>query len=221
MAELILIGGGTCAGKTTLATNLGRWLEGRSVICSLDNYYKDRRHLSSEPTTESGCEHPDEKYWRRMLADVRLMPGDRPVETPAHNFTPHRRERFTLSRPEAQFVIIEGLFALYDQELVERAVAKIYVGCDECLRIKRLIRRDAIERGRTEYETLRQYLSAAESAQREITELARANAELIVCGAGNPDAALMTVKDYLLGLPHFTVPMDQNGWQVRSRILNT
>jgi uridine kinase len=220
MAELILIGGGACAGKTTLARNLGRWLEGRSVICSLDSYYKDRRHLSSERTAESGCHHPDEMDWRRMLTDMRLMPGNQPVETPMHNFTTHRCGQFTLSIPTAQFAIIEGLFALYDPELVERAIAKIYVGCDEYLRIKRLIRRDAIERGGTEYETLRQYLSATESAQREITELAKANAELIVCGAGNPDAALMTVKDYLLGLPHFAAPMVKSGLQMRSRILN-
>ena len=219
MAELILIGGGACAGKTTLAENLGRWLGDRSVICSLDNYYKDRGHLSSECAAESSYDHPDEMDWRRMLSDVSRMLGNQPVETPVYNFMTHRREPFSLSKAAAEFVIIEGLFALYDQELVDRAIAKIFVGCDEYLRIDRRIRRDATERGRTEYETLRQYLSTTEPVHREIVELAMANAELIVCGAGNPDAALMTVKDYLLGIPHFMAPMVESGCQLQSRIL--
>ncbi len=217
MAELILIGGGACAGKTTLAENLGRWLEGRSVVCSLDNYYKDHGQLSSEQTAEPSYDHPDQMDWRRMLFDVRRMLANQPVETPVYNFMTHRREQFTESKPAGEFVVIEGLFALYDQELVDRAIAKIFVGCDEHLRINRRIRRDASERGRTEYETLRQYLSAAEPAHREIVELAKANAELIVCCAGNPDAALMTVKDYLLGIPHFMAPMVESASQCYSR----
>ena len=40
MAELILIGGGSCSGKTTIASALSRAFDDDALLVSTDNFYK-------------------------------------------------------------------------------------------------------------------------------------------------------------------------------------
>jgi uridine kinase len=172
-------------------------------MCSLDNYYKDHGHMSNEQIAELNFDDPDEIDWELMLSDVFRMLENQPFEMPVYNLGTHRRERFMQTMRAAEFVIVEGLFVLHRQELVEKAIAKIFVNCDEYVRIGRRIKRDVTERGRTESEILERYLNTTEPMHREIVEPTMANADLIVCGCGDREAALMTVQDYLLGKPHF------------------
>ena len=109
----------------------------------------------------------------------------------------------TVSRRAAEFVIVEGLFVLHRQELMDKAIAKIFVNCDEFVRIGRRVKRDMTERGRTESEIMERYVNITEPMHREIVEPTMANTDLIVCGCGDPDVALMTVQDFLQGKPHF------------------
>lgn len=218
MSDLILIGGETCSGKTTIAAKLSEWLGSESVVCSLDDYYRDGGDIPGEQTMETRFDHPDEIDWQRALSDVRLMLEKQSVETPVYNFRMHRRADHTVHKPAGEIVVLEGLFALYEQTLVERAVARIFVDCDEPLRVNRRIRRDASERGRKEYDTLMQYLMTSEPPHREIAELTRANAELIVSGSGDPDTALLTVKDFLLGMTHCADVLLESGYQAPSSI---
>ncbi len=203
MSTLILIAGGICSGKTTLAEKLRGWLGERAAICSLDNYCKDGGDMSNEQTAESNFDHPDGIDWKLMLSDVCRMLESRPVEMPVYNFQTHRREQFTQTMKAAQFIILEGLFVLHRLELVEKAIARIFVDCDECVRIGRRIKRDMTERGHAESDILQRYVNTTEPMHREVVEPTMANADLIVCGCGGPDAALMTVQDYLLGKPQF------------------
>lgn len=206
MSELILIAGGTCSGKSTLARKLCGWLGDRATMCSLDNYYKDHGHMSNEQIAELNFDDPDEIDWELMLSDVGRMLENQPIEMPVYDFRTHRREKFTQTVRAAEFVVMEGLFVLSCQELLYKAIAKIFVNCDEYVRIGRRVKRDTTGRGRTESEVLKRYLNTTEPMHREIVEPTMANADLIVCGCGDPDVALITVQDYLLEKPHFRNP---------------
>jgi uridine kinase len=162
--------------------------------------------MSNEQIAESNFDDPDEIDWELMLSDVSRMLENQPIEMPVYDFRTHRREKFTQTVRAAEFVVLEGLFVLYCQELLDKAIAKIFVNCDEYVRIGRCVKRDTTGRGRTEPEVLRRYLNTTEPMHREIVEPTMANADLIVCGCGDPEVALITVQDYLREKPHFRNP---------------
>lgn len=72
--RLILIAGGTCSGKTTIARAIGRRITGlKSVILSHDNYYKDLSHLSSEEAARANFDHPDSIDTELLISDLKAM----------------------------------------------------------------------------------------------------------------------------------------------------
>ena len=59
-SHLILIGGGSCSGKTTIALAIGRRLIGlKTVIIAQDSYYKDLSYLPGQERTKVNFDHPD------------------------------------------------------------------------------------------------------------------------------------------------------------------
>jgi len=199
MSELILIAGGTCSGKTALARKLSDWLGDRAVFCSQDNYYKDHGHLSKQQLEQHNFDDPDEIDDERMFKDVQKMLKNRPVKIPIYNFKTHRREKFAQTVSPAEFIIFEGIFALYYEQLVERALAKIFVYGEENVRMRRRIQRDTAERERTREQALKQYLSTTEPMYKECIEPTMVFADLVVTGVGDAATTLETMQDYLLG----------------------
>ena len=58
--RLILIGGGTCSGKTTIAKAIGvRLNDLKTVIVAQDNYYKDLSHLPPAMRHKVNFDHPE------------------------------------------------------------------------------------------------------------------------------------------------------------------
>lgn len=198
MSELILIAGGTCSGKTTLARKLGEWFGDGAIVCSQGNYYKDQRDLGEDEIARYDFDHPDAIDSERMLSDVFEMLGNRPVKVPVYNHLTHSREDFTETLPAAEFVIFEGILALHYWELVEKALGKIFVHCEENVRINRRIQRDTSDRGCTEEQARVRYMSMAAPAYKELVEPTMIYADVVVSGGGDADTSLEAIEDYLL-----------------------
>lgn len=79
------------------------------------------------------------------------------MERPLYDFATHARlprgERFAAS----EFLILEGLFALYWPELRELASAKVFVDASDDVCLGRRQLRDVAERGRTPESVLAQF----------------------------------------------------------------
>ena len=217
MSRLILIAGGSCSGKTTLAEKLAEWLGDRAIVCHQDDYYKDLGHLSESQMAEYNFDLPDAIDEERMLADIRAMLSHRAGETPLHNCRTHRRDMLTETKPAAEFVVFEGMFALHYPELVEKALARIFVHCDENIRINRRIRRDTSERGLTRPDAMSRYLNMAAPVHEELVEPTTMCADLVVSGGGESNTALAAMKDYLKDKLRFTARAVESGCRIPAR----
>jgi len=105
-ARLILIAGGTCSGKTTIARAIDRRLQDlKTVIISHDNYYKNLQHLCMEERAKVNFDHPDSIDKPYLMRDVQDMMYGKAVNVPDYDFVTHSRKEGKLCIAEAEVII--------------------------------------------------------------------------------------------------------------------
>jgi len=198
-ARLVLIGGGTCSGKTTIARAIGRRLdELKTVILSHDNYYKDLSHLSPEAANRTNFDHPDSIEYSYLLSDINEILKGNTVNIPDYDFVSHTRCEGSSIVSGAEVLILEGIFALYYKDLLEIADLRIFVDTDADLRLARRIARDIKERGFDIESALEQYIETVKPSHNAFIEPTKKNADVIISGEKEFDKVLYMLNGFLL-----------------------
>lgn len=154
-AHIIAVGGPSCAGKTELAKALAREL--RCSILALDNYYRDLRVLALSERARINFDDPQALDHELLIAQLRALSRREKVQPPLYDFTTHTRVPRGETFCPGDFLIVEGLFALYWQELRELARTKVFVDAPDDLCLRRRQARDVVERGRTRESVIAQF----------------------------------------------------------------
>jgi len=197
--RLVLISGGTCSGKTTIAKAIGQRLKSlKTVILSHDNYYKKLDHLSMTERARVNFDHPDSIDKDYLLADLKDMLSGKAVNVPDYDFVTHSRKEGKLCIAEADVIILEGIFALYYPELLELSDLKIYVDTDADTRLARRMSRDIIDRGRDVESVLEQYMQTVKPSHAAFIEPSKKNADVIIPGDKEFEKVLYMLNGYLL-----------------------
>lgn len=197
-AHLILIGGGTCSGKTTIATAIGDKINNaNTIIISHDNYYLDLGHLSDEEVKKVNFDHPDSIDHEYLLSDMRKILSGKKVIIPDYNFITHRRSTGTVVVDNVGIIILEGIFALYYAQLLRLADLKIYVDTDPDLRLARRISRDIRDRGYQVDSVLNMYIDTVKPSHEAFIAPTKKNADFIVPGEKEFDKVLSMLSSYL------------------------
>lgn len=146
-AYIIAVAGPSCAGKTELAKALAHEL--RCSILPLDGYYRDLGEFA--PTDRAGInfDTPQALDHELLIAQVQALSRREKVQRPLYDFTTHTRVSRNEQFGGGDFLIVEGLFALYWRQLRELAHTKIFVDAPDDLCLRRRQARDVAERGRT------------------------------------------------------------------------
>jgi len=197
--RLILIGGGTCSGKTTIAKAIGMRLKDlKTVNVAQDNYYRDLSNLPFQQRMKVNFDHPDAIDVDFLLSDLELMLEGKSVDIPDYDFVTHCRKEGKTCVAFADLIILEGIFALYYPELISISDLKIYVDTDSDLRLARRMQRDIVERGRDVENVLDQYLSTVKPSHEAFIEPTKKNADVIIPGDRDFDKVLYMLNGYLL-----------------------
>jgi len=147
--KLIAITGGSGAGKTWLAGWLQRALGTNAACLSLDDFYLDHPTLPPEARAEINFDHPDAIDWPLFERVLDACRQGRSTQTPRYNFTTHTRLPFWDDFAPTPVVLVEGLWLLWQPQILERFDLKIYLDCAAQLRLERRLMRDVAERGRS------------------------------------------------------------------------
>lgn len=179
------IGGGTGAGKTTVARQITE-AAGESVTrFPLDNYYEERDHLSKNERREVNYDHPSAFEWELVREHLSALLAGRPIEMPRYDFSVHNRTDETIRVEPTDVIVVEGIFALYDDTVLEMLDLRLYVQTDADVRILRRIRRDVIERGRNLRDVIDQYLSTVKPMHERFVEPTRREADVVIPEGAN------------------------------------
>ncbi|MCS4485599.1 uridine kinase [Staphylococcus americanisciuri] len=199
MAPTTIIGiaGGSGSGKTSVTNKIMNNLEGHSVaLIEQDYYYKDQSHLTFEERLKTNYDHPFAFDNDLLIQNLRDLCAGREVEVPTYDYTNHTRSKKTIAFQPKDVIIVEGIFALENEELRNMMDVKIYVDTDADLRILRRLLRDTRERGRTMDSVIDQYLSVVRPMHNQFIEPTKKFADIIIPEGGSNKVAIdiMTTK---------------------------
>lgn len=184
----ICIGGGTGAGKTTVAREITARVEDAVTVIPLDNYYEDLSHLDFDERKNVNYDHPRAFEWELLHDDLKTLLGGDPIEMPQYDFTEHNRANDTVYVEPSDVVVLEGILALHDEDINDLFDLHIYVETDADVRILRRIRRDVIERGRDLDGVIDQYLSTVKPMHEQFVEPTKKDADIIIPEGANTTA---------------------------------
>ncbi|WP_269526516.1 uridine kinase [Coraliomargarita parva] len=200
--KLILIGGPSGAGKTTVATALIEALGQEAChLLSLDNYYADLSHLSIEARQRYNYDQPTAWERDRLVRDLKRLHAGEAIEMPLYDFTSHSRRKECKHLDPRPYIVAEGIFALCYPELDAFADLAVFVDVDDAEALQRRIRRDVCERGRKVSCVTEQFNRTVLPAVHAYIRPSAANADLVLSGTAPPNESVDQILQQLEGGP--------------------
>ena len=185
-STLILIGGGSGAGKTSIAQHLSSVLGPTlTTVVPIDAYYRDRRHIKRDDPLAGNFDSPDALDYRLLDTHIRSLLNGHSIERPKYNYQTHRRQKETLSVPPRRYLVLEGLFALYWPTLRAQSDIAAFVTTSNELALTRRLQRDIQERGGSEPSIRTQWEETVWPMYLTYVEPTRRFADLIIDGTGS------------------------------------
>lgn len=181
---LIGISGGTGSGKTTVALNIKEKIGEDILILDMDSYYKDHSNIPFEERLKINYDHPDAFDVPLLKEHIQsLLNGDE-IKKPVYSFVEYvRLKEYEIIKPQ-RIIILEGIFALFYQELRRLMDIKIYVDTDPDIRLIRRILRDTKDRGRTLDSVIKQYTEVVRPMHIQFVEPTKRFADIIIPEGG-------------------------------------
>jgi len=154
--HIIGIAGPSGAGKSELAGRLAKELGGAAIM-TLDSYYRPMDDLPLDERRKSNFDLPDALEWELLFEHLGRLRAGVAIEEPTYDFTRHTRSPSNRRIEPREFVIVEGLFTLYWDEVRGTLDTKVFVRTTPNVCFERRLARDVAERGRTPESVRDQY----------------------------------------------------------------
>lgn len=185
------IAGCTGSGKTTLACELARTLNGFHF--HMDNYYLDLSHMPLAERTRQNFDDPSLIEIPLLAAHIAALARGEAIERPLYDFATYTRilgpdgVGLTETVHPGAFLLVEGIFALYFTELLPFYNLRIYIDTPDEVCFERRLRRDIEQRGRTPEIVRHQYETTVRPSSKAFVRPSAANADICVDGTGALD----------------------------------
>jgi len=177
---LVAIVGGSGSGKSWLASRLEKSLSGRAGRISLDDFYRDRSHLSPGQRIRINFDNPGAIDWAEFKKVLASLAKGRSVRNPAYDFTTHsRRSHWRILKPK-EVMLVEGLWLLRSPSLRRYFDLKIFLECCQSTRLRRRLDRDLKSRGRTRASVLQQFRTTVQPMHQKFIESQKKWADMVL-----------------------------------------
>lgn len=181
--SIIGIAGSSGSGKTSLAVEIVSslnlpWV----VILSMDSFYKilsPEQHILAH-NNEYDFDAPSSIDFDVLVDRLKDLKAGRRSDIPIYSFEEHRRQKETTSIYSPHVLVLEGIFALYDQRVLDLLDMKIFAEADADVCLARRITRDVRERGRDIEGCIKQWMSFVKPNFERYVEPQRKIADIIV-----------------------------------------
>lgn len=178
------IAGGTGSGKTTVAHNIKEKIGEDILILDMDSYYKDNSHIPFEERLKINYDHPDAFDIPLLKSHIESLLRGEMVKKPIYSFVEYTRLKDYEEIKPKRIIILEGIFALFFEELRKLMDIKIYVDTDADIRLIRRLLRDIKERGRTIDSVIKQYTEVVRPMHIQFVEPTKRFADIIIPEGG-------------------------------------
>ena len=193
---IIGIAGGSGSGKTRLVKNtLLALSDTKTTSIEVDSYYKDLSHLPFKEREKNNFDHPNSIDFKLLYQHLKKIIDNKKIETPLYNYKEHIRDKNNVKIIEEniQIILLEGIFALYDQNIRNLMEIKIFVDTPSDVRILRRIKRDINKRKRTIESIIEQYNKTVRPMFIKYVKPTKEYADLIVPYGGKNKVSIDTI----------------------------
>jgi len=190
---IIAIAGPSCAGKTETSKSVARLLN--SHVIGLDSYYRDLSTLSMEERTRFNFDEPASLDHQLLIEHLHDISAGKTIYTPVYDFVAHNRTTKAEHVDPAPFLILEGLFVLYWDDVRNLCDTTVYVDAPDDICLQRRRFRDVRERGRSIESVNRQYEMTVRPMAAKYVWPTKDLAELVVSGTDSLDHCAAQVLD--------------------------
>tara|TARA_B100001013_G_C24457949_1_gene382322 strand:- start:72 stop:701 length:630 start_codon:yes stop_codon:yes gene_type:complete len=200
-AILIGIAGGTGSGKTSVAKAIASDF-GKSDVSLIeqDSYYRDLSNLTLEERSEVNFDHPEAVDYDLMKRQLNDLIDGNTVDIPIYDFNTHMRMKEVQTIEKHRIIILEGILALFEQDIRDMMDIKIYVETADDIRIIRRIKRDINKRGRTFSSIIKQYYKTVRPMHIQFVEPTKKYADIIVPEGGQNEVAVDILRTKIMTL---------------------
>jgi len=195
MKKIILIGGGSCSGKTTLSQIIQGILGEKTLIISQDNYFIDYSCLSEHELENENFDQPQAFKLGELLNDVVLLCSNQIAYVPLYDFKKRNASMHIIDGSKVEYIIIEGIMAMYISQINEMANLKIFVDTDMDIMLARRVQRDGQERFFDLNSTIKRYLRFVRVGYIKYILPTKIEADIVV--NGNSTFDVIFIKDIL------------------------
>jgi uridine kinase len=196
---LVGIGGGTASGKTSIARKIQESLgPNDSALVELDSYYQDLSHLPLDARAEINFDHPSSFDFDLLLEHLGALLAGHAVKMPLYDYVNYNRRAESVTIEPRPLIVVEGILALWHEDVRNLLDIKVYVDAADDLRLVRRIRRDTLERGRVLETVLRQYEEDVRPSHVEFCEPTKLFADVIIPRGAENTVAIEMVRSLLL-----------------------
>jgi uridine kinase len=190
---IISIAGASCAGKTSLARQLKLQLPAGAVIVALDSYYRDLSALDFADREKQNFDEPDALDWDLFMEHLAELASGREIAKPVYDFSMHTRAPETETVTPEDYVIIEGLLALYREDARGYYQTSVFIEVSDAVSFSRRLERDTVERGRTPDSVRAQYEQTVRPMYNRYVKSALYHADVVVDGEASIEGSAASV----------------------------
>ena len=160
---IIGITGGSGSGKTYLSNKLiNKFGKDNINLIHMDSYYNDLKYLSMEEREKNNFDQPNAFDFNLLSNHLKNLDNKGNVEIPIYDYKTHTRTNKTSKIIYKPILIIEGIFAIYNKKIRDLMNLTVYIDIENNIRKERRIKRDTIQRNRTEDSIIYQYENVVE-----------------------------------------------------------
>jgi len=162
-STIIGITGGSGSGKTYLSNKLiNKFGKDNINLIHMDSYYNDLKYLSMEEREKNNFDQPNAFDFNLLSNHLKNLDNKGNVEIPIYDYKTHTRTNKTSKIIYKPILIIEGIFAIYNKKIRDLMNLTVYIDIENNIRKERRIKRDTIQRNRTEDSIIYQYENVVE-----------------------------------------------------------
>ena len=177
----VCITGGSGSGKSTLTQLISQKLPQQQVtLLPMDAYYKSQGHLSSDEKQTFNFDHPDAFDFELFIEHLQLLKLYVPIERPSYSFLNCTRQRQTETVHPGNIILIDGIFALLNDDLKKEIDLKFFLDVNEQNRLSRIMQRDVAERGRTPESVTERFYRQVKPMHDEFVDTSKISSDVIL-----------------------------------------
>lgn len=178
--KILALIGGSGSGKSTVLDGLRNHFGERAAVLSLDNYYRPKSELPVDENGETNFDMPVVIDDETMVSDIDVLRAGKSIHLSSYTYNRDVMKSETVTIDPAEWLIVEGLFAMAFPAMEERVDLVGYIDASPETRLARRIARDGSERGYTEDEVRYQWKNHVRPADIQFIEPWKTKADVVV-----------------------------------------